>query len=204
MDGAGGIAQRLATAVLAAGCVAAAALAARFFGAAMDDRVRFAAPAWDAGFWLTAASAAATALALLLAALPLRVPRIPLAAAAVLAALASCACAAAAVAVTAGHERCEELRWERDRWRAALAGEDEFGVVSEMERLGQAVVHCRLVDGADRAAVHGLLGAPHRGAARQIWFLGTTRDVIGPGDRQELIVRFGPDGRVARARLLYD
>ncbi len=112
--------------------------------------------------------------------------------------------AGAAVAISVGQDECDDFRFERAQWRAALRAPDPHGRTSKAERMAEAVVRCGTVDGATRPRVQRVLGPPHaRGPRRWKWLVGTTNDAIGPGDGQELWVEFARDGRARNVELLY-
>jgi len=100
---------------------------------------------------------------------------------------------------------CDDLRFSPAAWRAARAAPDPVARRGPSERLAAAIVRCRVVAAGDaRASVRRLLGPPDRRPGRTWIYLGeTVGDGLGPGDGQELRVRFGRAGRVERATLLY-
>jgi hypothetical protein len=109
-----------------------------------------------------------------------------------------------AVAVSQDAE-CEQFRFDRDRWLAASAVDEEHGEYSDAEAIADAVVRCGTFDGATRAEVRRELGRGGRPHARTWRYLvGWTNDGIGVGDAQEMYVDFGRDDRVDGVELLYD
>lgn len=192
--------QAGAAAVLCASYVAVACVAFTNGLDALASRSTFATPTSDAGLSFVVAALAALATAALLVAIPLPI-RPAHAAIAAIAALAGAGGAGAAVAVGVSGDSCQDFRFDRDRWNAALGGADPPGRTSDAERLGEAIVRCDTVNGAGRATVRRLLGGPANNR-HTTWHrpLGITNDALGPGDGQELLVEFGADDR---ARTVY-
>ena len=200
---AGGLQMAAAAATVAFYALVTAVAAERGLDA-LRSRSSLATPAEDAGVWLVVAAGAALTVAVLVAALPLRLPRGALMLAVVGVMTAGVTSAGIAVAVTVGEDECDDFRFERAEWRAALRAPDPPGKTSKAERMADAIVRCGTVDGATRPEVQRSLGPPGgRGHRRWTWLVGTANDALGPGDGQELWVEFTRGGRVRNAELLY-
>lgn len=185
--------------------VVVAAYAASQAGEALIARSTLAPRPEIAGFWLVIAAGAATALAALIAAVPLRLPRTATVLAAGATAVAGLAGAGVAVAVTVGKDGCEDFEFDRARW-ASVSRHDPpgSGITSDKELMADAIARCGTVDGATRQQVARLLGRPDRRSHRSwYWDVGWTNDGLGPGDGQALWVEFGRERRVRKAELLY-
>lgn len=158
----------------------------------------------EAGGRLLVVAAAFAAIAFVIAALPIAVGRRGVVAVVAAVGAAAVGALAAGTYLAVGRDQCRDFRFDRTRWERALGAPDPMGTVSDAEQMGRAIVRCDTVDGATRAEVARLLGAPSRPAGRRwTWGLGTTNDGIGPGDGQALEVAFGRDGRVRDASLTY-
>lgn len=199
--GGSGAAQRAALAVVAGSLIAGAVLAA--VRAAEENRIRdlgVPSEALVAG-WLVFFGATLLSLALLVAASPLGLRRALAASVAVAATVAGAGAVALAGAVQSA-TGCGDDRIDRQSWVAARADERD-GAVTDQERIAHAIVDCGLLDGRSRQEVRSILGRPDRaGPKRWVWNAGWVNDGIGPGDGQELIIRFD-DERVSRSTLLY-
>jgi hypothetical protein len=135
----------------------------------------------------------------------LAAPRAGRTIAVLLLATAGTATGAGALAAQVDPRGCRDFRFDPERWQRALASPDDDRESAPSERLAAAVVRCRTVAGATRDEVRAALGEPtHVGARGWTWAVGLTNDGIGPGDTQELSVRFAPDGRVRAAELTYE
>ena len=200
-----GVAMAMQVAATTVVCVSYVAVAVVAIAAGLDDlssRSTFATPAGEAGFMIGIAALAVMALAVLAATLPLPVRRRVTTTAALAAVIAAVGGLGAAGAVAVGVYSCEDFRFDRSRWEAALDRPDSPRQTSEAERLAHAVIRCRTVDGATRAQVRRLLGGAQRDTRRTWeWFVGETNDALGPGDAQGFYIEFGSDGRARKAYL---
>lgn len=200
--GGAGVAQRLAVAVVAGALVVGAALAA--VRAAEENRVRALGVPTESALtpWLVLLGGALVALALLVAVAPRWLPRVLAMSLALVGAIGGSGAVAVALAVQES-TTCDDVEVDRERWRAARA-DQRGGTVTDDERIAGAIVECDLLDGLSRREVRAKLGRPdHAGRERWTWVAGEVNDGLGPGDGQELSVRFDDDDRVVRAALLY-
>ncbi|MDW5597125.1 hypothetical protein VSS74_22455 [Conexibacter stalactiti] len=175
--------------------------------ALLDERDWTGATPLEIAFWLGEGTAALGGAFLLLASVPLPLPR--RAARWALAALAVVvsACGLATAVVYAGPDGCGSFAVDRERWLAG-AVDSPSGDDRDRERIADAIVRCDALDGMTIAEVRAALGPeaegdPDIGAHTRGWPVGWVNDGIGPGDEQYLEVQFA-DGRVAEASLRYD
>ena len=151
-------------------------------------------------FYVAATGALLLSAALLLAVAPRLLPARATVWACAITAAAGGTCLVLAAASKASTS-CADSRLDPAAWRAART-DDRTGVVTHDERIAAAVVDCRLLHGRSRAEVLRALGKPDRRDGRTwSWSAGWVLDGLGPGDGQELILRFGRRDRVARASL---
>ena len=97
-------------------------------------------------------------------------------------------------------DRCDDFRFTAERWREARSRD---GSEDDVQRMAEAIVACRTLEGRTRSETGELLGRTDD-MQDPTWTypLGTVNDLIGPGDGKALYVHFGGDGRVRRADLL--
>lgn len=116
------------------------------------------------------------------------------------------ALAVGAAAAAATGADCDRFRFSPDRW-AAGADDPGFATTSDRERIAATLVACGTLDGRTRAEVHAMLGPRDRWSSRHLggdrWPVGWTGDLLGPGDGDELVVRYDRAGRVASVRRSY-
>jgi len=161
-------------------------------------------PSREVALWLALAGAAILALAALLLWARRARPRAAVTALAIAAGLAGLAGLGGAVAVAATTTGCESFRFDRARWLHP-------GPTDDAVALADAVARCHVLTGLDRAGVEHLLGSPGvtdeqpSTPRSRTWVYGVAYEdagLIGPAMREVLLrVRFGPDGRVTRARV---
>jgi hypothetical protein len=197
-QGAAGAVEHGAVVVLLVAYVAVAAFAvgAGFDGLASQST--FATPRREAVLAFVLAALAAAASGVVLVAIPRRSSAGLVTIAAGVAAVAVVGGLGAAVAASASGDPCRAFEFDRSRWRAALAE----GRMSEAERLARAIIRCDTIDGASRFKVRQLLGGSWSNRRTTwTWSLGMTNDLLGPGDGQDLHVRFDRRDRVRGVHL---
>lgn len=170
------------------GCYLAVAAVALAWGIdELGTRREYATPASHSAPGLVSAALALLAIAILAVALPVRTRRRRVAAAVLGAALLGAGALLGTAGAAAVIDPCESFRFDRDRWRAELG-------VNDAERLARALARCGTLDGASKARVRRMLGAPDRsGPFTWRWF------VYSASPSRELAVTFGRDGRVRDA-----
>ena len=96
---------------------------------------------------------------------------------------------------------CDEFRFDRESW--GLGPDPERDPPTPRQRIADALVECRLLDGRTRAEVLRTLRPPDGQAAAgagDAWTLGPER---GYGvDDESLEVRYDADGRVRRVEIV--
>jgi hypothetical protein len=189
--------------VLIAGGIAAAGLAQAV--ELLAERAWSGATTLEIVFWLGAGTAALGGAFLLLAAVPLPLPRqVARWALAALAVVVSAGAVATAV-VYAGPDGCDSFEVDRDRWADGARDSDHD---EDRERIADAIVRCDALDGMTVAEVRAKLGReaeakPRRGSRMRAWQAGWTNDGFGLGDEQFVELWFS-GGRVSDASLRYD
>lgn len=201
--GVAGAIQVAAVVMLCASNVVGGALALASAADALASQPTFATPRSEAITAFLLAAIAATASAAVLVAVPTSFRRRGLVKmAAIVVMIAAAGGVGGAVAAGASRDPCEAFEFDRSRWRTALAGPDAAGKTSDAERIARAIDRCRTIDGATRTQVRRLLGGS-QSSKRTTWSwpLGPTNDTLGPGDGQDLLVRFDRSGRARSVSL---
>lgn len=199
-QGALGAIQVAAVVVLLVAYVAVAVYAVRAGVDGLASQSTFATPRREAVLAFVLAALAAAASGVVLVAIPRRGSAVLMTIATGVATVAVVVALGAAVAASASGDPCQALKFDRSRWRAALA-EDRM---SEAERLARAIIRCDTIDGAGRAEVRQLLGGSWSNRRTTwTWSLGTTNDLLGPGDGQDLYVEFDRRDRVRAVHLTF-
>jgi len=197
----GGI-QVAAVVMLCASYVVGGALALASAADALASQSTFATPRSEAITAFLIAAIAAAAFAAVLVAVPISGRRGLVKMTAVVFVIAAAGGVGGAVAAGASRDPCKAFEFDRSRWRTALAGPDAAGTTSDAERIARAIDRCGTVDGATRTDVRRLLGGSQSSTLRTwSWPLGTTNDALGPGDGQDLLVRFDRSGRARNVSL---
>lgn len=195
-----GAVQVAAVVVLLVAYVAVAMLAV---GAGVDglaSQSTFATPRRGAVLAFVLAALAAAASGVVLVAIPRRGSALLVTIMAAVAAVAVVGGLGAAVAASASGDPCRAFEFDSSRWRAALAESR----MSEAERLARAIIRCDTIDGAGRAEVRQLLGGSWSNRRTTwTWSVGTTNDLLGPGDGQDLHVEFDRRDRVRGVHLTF-
>lgn len=200
--GVAGAIQVAAVVMLCASYVVGGALALASAADAPASQSTFATPRSEAITAFLLAAIAATAFAAVLVAVPISGRRGLVKMTAIAVMIAAAGGVGGAVAAGASRDPCEAFEFDRSRWRTALAGPDAAGKTSDAERIARAIDRCRTIDGATRTRVRRLLGGS-QSSKRTTWNwpLGTTNDTLGPGDGQDLLVRFDRSGRARSVSL---
>ncbi|HST39502.1 MAG TPA: hypothetical protein VLK58_08335 [Conexibacter sp.] len=159
----------------------------------------------EIAFWLGAGTAALGGAFLLLASVPLPLPRQAARWALAALAVAVSAGGVATAVVYAGPDGCGSFTVDRVRW---ADGAPDSQHDEDRDRIAEAIVRCDALDGMTVAEVRAALGTeaegdPRGGVRMLAWTAGWVNDGFGPGDRQAVEVWF-TDGRVTEASLRYD
>ena len=96
---------------------------------------------------------------------------------------------------------CEEFRFDRERW--GLGPDPKLDSPTPRQRIADALVECRSLEGRGRSEVLRMLRSPDGRSAdgrADAWTLGPER---GYGvDDESLEIRYGPEGRVRRVEIV--